>query len=508
MISVCVALSFVGLVLAEVEVNKDGVLVLTTDTFQEALDSADYVLVEFYAPWCGHCKALAPEWAKAAQKLLSDYPDLSVKLAMVDATVESSLAKDHGVRGYPTIKFFRKEAKTEPKDYSGGRQANDIVNWLLKKTGPPAVDLTSVEEAEKFIDAEKIAVIGFFEKSDSDAAKAFISAAQAKDDVKFAISTVVAVREKYEVAADKVVVFRKFDEPQVVFEGEMTAEELKSFVAKAQLPYIIEFSDETAPQIFGGDIKTHALFFCNVKEATEMLEEFKKAAKGLKGKAVFVYLDIAKDSNARVMEFFNLKAEDGTQLRVIKMGGDMKKFKADLTEFTEATFTAFVQDVLDGKVQRHLMSEEIAEGWDKEPVKVLVGKNFEEVAMDKTKDVLVEFYAPWCGHCKALAPIYDELGAHFQDSTDVVIAKVDSTKNEVSAVDVQGFPTIYLFRKKDNKAILYNGGRTLEALKSFVESRGEVQKEDEEGAEEEEEDEEEGEGTGEAPTDDHSKDEL
>ena len=47
MISVCVALSFVGLVLAEVEVNKDGVLVLTTDTFQEALDSADYVLVEF-----------------------------------------------------------------------------------------------------------------------------------------------------------------------------------------------------------------------------------------------------------------------------------------------------------------------------------------------------------------------------------------------------------------------------------------------------------------------------
>ena len=58
------------------------------------------------------------------------------------------------------------------------------------------------------------------------------------------------------------------------------------------------------------------------------------------------------------------------------------------------------------------------------------------------------------------------------------------------------------------QAILYNGGRTLEALKSFVESRGEVQKEDEEGAEEEEEDEEEGEGAGEAPTDDHSKDEL
>ena len=71
---------------------------------------------------------------------------------------------------------------------------------------------------------------------------------------------------------------------------------------------------------------------------------------------------------------------------------------------------------------------------------------------------------PLVGHCKQLVPIYDELGEKFKDNDDIVIAKMDSTANELEDIKIQGFPTIKLFKKGDNKVVDYNGERTLEGF--------------------------------------------
>merc|ERR1712111_68354 len=151
---------------------------------------------------------------------------------------------------------------------------------------------------------------------------------------------------------------------------------------------------------------------------------------------------------------------------------DMAKYKPPTAAIDEEAIRAFVKGYLDGTLKQHLLSEEIPEDWDKEAVKVLVGKNFEEVAKDAGKHVLVEFYAPWCGHCKQLVPIWDKLGEKFKDSEDIVIAKMDSTANELEDIKIQGFPTIKLFKKGTNEIVDYNGERTLEGFTKFLESDG------------------------------------
>lgn len=148
------------------ESSKSGtsknVIELTDSNFDKlVLQSEDVWLIEFYAPWCGHCKNLAPEWMKAASELVG-----KVKFGALDATVHQSKAQEYNVRGYPTIKFFAggKKSPNDAVDYDGARTANDIIQWASDKYGdsipaPEVDELTSEEIGNKACDGKPLCIV-------------------------------------------------------------------------------------------------------------------------------------------------------------------------------------------------------------------------------------------------------------------------------------------------------------------------------------------------------------
>lgn len=124
-------------------------------------DSDDVWLVEFYAPWCGHCKNLEPEWKKAATELKG-----KVKLGTLDATVHTIKAQQFGVQGYPTIKYFAggKKDSDSAANYDGGRTATEIVTWALDKyadsvPAPEIVELTNEKVGRNTCEGKPLCII-------------------------------------------------------------------------------------------------------------------------------------------------------------------------------------------------------------------------------------------------------------------------------------------------------------------------------------------------------------
>jgi protein disulfide-isomerase A1 len=280
------------------------------------------------------------------------------------------------------------------------------------------------------------------------------------------------VASGYGVTPPAIVLFKDFDEGKVTFDGAYDKTEIGAFVAANSLPLVVPFTQESAPKIFGGDIKNHVLLFLDPKDdKTEgHVEAATEAAKQQKGKHLFVTVSPEDD---RILEFFSIVAADLPTVRMVHMGdGSMRKYQYPNPEITAAGLTQFIADFDAGKLVADMKSQEPPKDNDEHPVRVIVGKSFDDEVVNNEKDVFVMFFAPWCGHCKRLQPTWHELGVKFQGVDSAVIAQMDATANEHEAVDIQGFPTIKLWPGKEKaNPVDFDGSRDLDGFVAFLKTK-------------------------------------
>lgn len=458
------------------------VVTVTKDTFEEFINSAELVLVEFYAPWCGHCKRLAPEYEKAAQQLINHDPP--IPLGKVDATVETELAQQFDVTGYPTLKMFR---KGRPSDYTGGRDAYGIVDHMRKYSGEAAKLLPTLNQVTGMIRKEAATVIGFFDNLEDEKLRAYMNVANdRREDLPFGYTLLPEARDLYKVNPGTVVVFNperfwtKFEPKYKTLKvADKSEEDISAFIKENELPLVGEYSSSTSKFYDEYQKKSLCLAFFTVdwsfdhRDATQLWrQKVANIAKDYKD----IKFAIANEEDYMTTMMKEVGLEDSPEEFNIGCVRDGKKYRMEpMDEFDEDEIREFLNKLKKGKLTPQIKSQAIPKK-NTGPVKVVVGKTFDQIVLDKTKDVLIEFYAPWCGHCKNLEPIYKELGKAVKKEKNLVIAKMDATANDIpEPYKVEGFPTIYYAPAKDKKNPLkFEGDRTVEGFTKYLQEKATV----------------------------------
>lgn len=171
LISLCAALSLVSLALAKAS-ETSAVLDLTkTSDFDKAIGKGTPALVEFFAPWCGHCKKLAPTYEELASAYAGNKKQ-SVIIAKVDADANRELGQRFGVQGFPTLMWFKANDITKPETYSGPRDLNGMKNYIQEMSGAvgqvkplppsPVTQLTAANFDSIVNDPKKDAFVEFY----------------------------------------------------------------------------------------------------------------------------------------------------------------------------------------------------------------------------------------------------------------------------------------------------------------------------------------------------------
>ena len=137
-------------------------------------------------------------------------------------------------------------------------------------------------------------------------------------------------------------------------------------------------------------------------------------------------------------------------------------------EINEKNVLKFVKDWENNDLEVVYKSEEEPKS-NKGNVYKIVGKTFKRDVINTKKDVFVNFYAPWCSHCKSFGKVYNELAKKLKDNENIVIAEIDAYANEVEGIKINSFPTLKFYPggKKSNP-IEYDGDKNLNDLMEFV----------------------------------------
>ncbi|XP_060077241.1 protein disulfide-isomerase A5-like [Ylistrum balloti] len=460
------------------------------------------MLVMFYAPWCGFCKRLKPDFSAAATEMKGKAVLVGVD---VDKPQQMQLRMDYNITGFPTIYYFEKGKKLYL--YGGENNKEGIISWL-KNPGPPSEKPKEAEWADEpsevvhltdsnfqeYIKTHPSVLVMFYapwcghcKQMKPDYAKA--AETLKEENIEGILAAVDATKEK--TVGDQFSIkgfptVKYFKDGEFAFDvNERTEEKIVEFMKDPKEPppppppepkwdetesEVSHLTDEnfksTLKKKKHGLVMFYAPWCGHCKKAKP---EFTQAAAKLKddSKVLFAAIDCTVHSTSCTAH----EVTGYPTFKYFKYGKSPQNYMGGREE---ADFVNFMSDPQNpGASPPAPAVETPAQQWAEvvgmENLRFLTTDSFDSF-LQEHNSVLVMFYAPWCGHCKAMKPAYGEAATILNDQeVNGVLAAVDATlePNLASRFGVKGYPTLKYF-KDGQEAFEYNKGRTTNDLVSFM----------------------------------------
>lgn len=236
--------------------------------------------------------------------------------------------------------------------------------------------------------------------------KIFAEVAMKNDDYPFAVVESKEITEQAKEKVGYVVLYKKFDEKR----DELTAfkeKDLADFVLIKSQKRVSTFDDKTTQIVFGDNNPTICYFGEKGEKwdaAEKLLDQI--ADKAMAKKLKVTMTEIKDGMGKRIAEYIGVKKADLPSIRIIDTRKELKKYIME-KEINEENILEFIDGWEKGILKRHLKTQEEPKE-NKGPILEVVGKSFKKEVLDNDKDVMLVFYAPWCGHCKKLLPEYEK----------------------------------------------------------------------------------------------------
>ncbi|KPI89399.1 protein disulfide isomerase [Leptomonas seymouri] len=433
------------------------VQVATKSNFDEAI-SGDLTLVKFYAPWCGHCKTLAPEFEKAAEALKG-----VATLVKVDCTKETELASKFGIKGFPTLIIFRNGEKLE--DYNGPRTAAGITAHMKAHVGPA---VTTIEKAEQLEEIKKGDLPVCIIKT-ADAKSALVEtmtkvANSLRTQMNFVLITDAAISA--DDTMESVTVYRHGTEREA-YSGElpMTVESAKQFLTEAMIDSFGELGEGSFMNYMEANkVKPLGWFFLDKDTAPALRKSIAAVAEKYRSQVLMSWIN--GDKFRQVSLQLGVPKDVKFPVLVIDFERRHHLMPIDIP-ITAESVSEFVGKYIKGETTQTMMSESVPDVETVDGLTTIVGHTIAKYT-DGSKNAFVMFYAPWCGHCKKLHPDFEKLAKELE-AVNVVIGKIDATTNDFDREKfvVNGFPTLY-FIPAGGEPLAYEGGRSTADMKAYV----------------------------------------